>query len=409
MDSTLKEYVVIGAGPAALCAVAKLVASGEVAQQNLVWIDPKFELGAFGTSLSAGSSVPGNTDVESYMRVIDGIASLIPACKVPSDTWKTFEISDLEKTARGKTCPIKIAAAPLKYVSDRLAELVTQIKDTVTAIESLDDENKPNGPLKVFLRSGASLRSRRVILATGSEPHTLELPHPLKVVDPNTAFISSELDALIAKETPALAPGSKLRFAVVGSSHSAALAVMNLIKAGVPVKQFMNKPYKFATKQTAPDGTVFTQFDNTGLKGDVAAFTRTLLEGKAGTTSQTQETETQKSHAALWSYYIGAGEIDPVEIADCTHSVVCIGYTHCDTLTIDKKPLAKFSHDSTSSAILSSSSASPALKGVFGIGIAFPKHVTAPSGESEFAVGVGKFWSTIDDKMLDFWQCNPSS
>lgn len=404
MDAVLREYVVVGAGPAALCAVAKLVAEGGLEAKDLAWIDPVFKMGAFGTSLSSGSSVPGNTDVESYMKVINGIATLIPACRVPEEVWNGFKIAELDKTNRVNTCPIKIASEPLKYIGDKLADLVTKVLDTVDAIESEECQISGKKIWKVLLRSGGALKTKRVVLATGSEPHTLELPIPLRVVDPNTAFISSELNSLIDSEEPEFsAQGRKICFAVVGSSHSAALAVMNIIKRGLPVKQFMNKPYKFATKMVTPDGVPYTQYDNAGLKGDVAAFTRKLMAGKD---CLDELNDDEVEHSRLWSYFIGAGEIDPVTIEDCTHSVVCIGYKPCDTLLIDKKPLSKFSHHTLSSALLSGSKP---LAGIFGIGIAFPKQVTSPSGESEFAVGVGKFWATIDHSILAYWKQNPSS
>ena len=52
---------------------------------------------------------------------------------------------------------------------------------------------------------------------------------------------------------------------------------MNLIKAGVKVTQFMNKDYRFAAVIHDNKGIKRTVYDNTGLKGKVAEWTRYLL------------------------------------------------------------------------------------------------------------------------------------
>ena len=404
------EFLVVGAGPAALCAIARLIAS-EADPKRIAWVDPQFGVGAFGTSLSAGSSVPGNTDVTSYMRVIKGIADTIPSCRIPEEVWEGFVIAPLERIASDKTCPIQVAAEPFRYISDRLASHVTQIRDTVASIDG--PSSADNGRLysAVLTGSGETLRSRRVVLVTGSEPRTLPL-EGLTSVDPNTAFIRSELEALVAKEKEKSSGDNNesrpLRFAVVGSSHSAALAVMNIVRAGVPVVQFMNKPYKFASKQIAADGTPYTQYDNTGLKGDVAAFTREMLNQKEQAVGPDSHACEVGAASLLWTCRIGNGVIEPSQIADCTHSVVCIGYRHSSTLAINKHPLSSYSHDPSTSAILplnnNGGQDDGSTSGLFGIGIAFPKRVVSPSGEEEFAVGVGKFWSTVDDRLVEFWK-----
>ena len=64
------DVTIIGAGPAALAAIPQLLNSG-VAGADIVWIDPQFKVGDFGSILSVGSSVPGNTSVENYQKVFN--------------------------------------------------------------------------------------------------------------------------------------------------------------------------------------------------------------------------------------------------------------------------------------------------------------------------------------------------
>lgn len=381
MKNRSKEYVVVGAGPAGICAVAKLYAAG-IKGEEILWIDPQFKVGEFGTTLSAGSSVPGNTAVENYQKVNHAIYQSIPVCS-PIDK-KAFEMSALTPTF---ACTLKTATEPLQHISNKLCELVETKSAAVTSI----NETKDGLSLQVKLVDGQTSRfsTKRIILAVGAEPKTLHLPKPVKTIHPNVAFIQSELNQFLTVH-----PEIK-SVAVIGSSHSAALATMHLLQAGIHVKQFMNKPYKFATPKIAPNGTKYMQFDNTGLKGSVATFTQELLSP----TSVTHKNYKNNFECIMDE----KSDAFQAKLAGCTHAVVCIGYKPLSSLRINGLDLAKFSYDKYSTQMLIDGRPVP---GVFGIGAAFPLEVTAISGEVEFAVGVGKFWSCIDDKILKIWREN---
>lgn len=374
------EYAVIGAGPAGIAAVAKLYASG-VAGAQILWIDPQFKVGDFGTKLSVGSSVPGNTAVESYQKVNGAIYSMIPACVPTREEENKFEITALSS---GITCSLRVAAEPLQHITDKLRQLVCSVEAAVLAMRETKegiqlDIQSINGTINCAL-------AKRVILAVGAEPRTTPLPGGITKIDPNTAFVKSELEKYLAGK-------NITTVAVIGSSHSAALATMHLLQAGIAVKQFMNKEYKFATQAVAPDGTRYTQFDNTGLKGEVALFTRQLLD--------------QKNHAK-WDCYIGEN-VDALlaaNLSECTHAVVCIGYAALSSLTIDDQPLADLKYNKYSTQITRADGRP--IPGVFGVGVAFPLEVKALSGEVESAVGVGKFWASISDTILAEWKKNPA-
>ena len=76
----IAEYVIIGGGPAAICAIPNIINSG-VTGDNIIWIDPQFQVGDFGSKLSIGSGVPGNTMVKSFRTVYSEIYKLIPSLK----------------------------------------------------------------------------------------------------------------------------------------------------------------------------------------------------------------------------------------------------------------------------------------------------------------------------------------
>ncbi|MCA0402450.1 MAG: FAD-dependent oxidoreductase [Proteobacteria bacterium] len=374
----MKEYVIVGAGPAAICALVKLISAG-VARDKLLWIDSKFKVGSFGTDLSIGSSVPGNTSVASYQRVNKAIYSLF-ASSLPK---KEFELNSLPLK---ETCPLKIAAEPLQEISDYLRESVPTIEGWVTDIQ----ETKSG--LQLNLKSDDKILAKRALLAIGAVPKTLDLPDSITLIPPNIAFIESELQKYI-KANPTIK-----KVAVIGSSHSAALAVMHLLKAGIAVKQFMNKEYLFATPALTKDGKPYTQFDNTGLKGEVAAFTRFLLN---------EEKNNKGIYTGRWQYFINKNKaISSEDLSGCSHAVITIGYKPASTLQINNLPISEIQHDNRTTQLQYNKG--KFIPGLFGLGIAFPLEVTAFSGEVELAVGVEKFWSNINDKILREWENNPA-
>jgi hypothetical protein len=364
------EYTVIGAGPAAIIAIANLLKSG-INGETILWIDPDFNVGHFGTQLSVGSSVPGNTTVQSYQTVNHEIYKLFDGPQLH------FAINDLEPHL---VCLLKIAAEPLLHITQFLRQKVKSENAWVSHINtnqnSYDIINKANGSIQ-------TKRSKRVILATGAQPKQLSLPEQHRSIiqiDPHIAFIESELLQYKNKHA------DLKTIAVVGSSHSAALATMHLLKAGFHVKQFMNKEYKYAQPALSASGIKYTLYDNTGLKGDVARFTKDLLNDPS-----------HEMHQRLTRYIAAhrheVHDLLDQHLNDCSHFVATIGYEATPTLLVDQQPLSSLIHNAHTTEFVNK-------RGLFGIGIAFPQEVTAISGEVEFAVGVGKFMTTMKNPLI---------
>ena len=281
---------------------------------------------------------------------------------------------------------MKLPAEAMQYISNGLRRLVTSIEGMVTNIFTCDGGLK----LKINLTHNQSIdiTTKRVILATGAQAKTFKLPEKhskVIMVDPNIVFIQSQLAHYLQNN-----PGIKT-VAVIGSSHSAALATMHLLQAGITVKQFMNKEYKYACPAVAPDGTEYTLYDNTGLKGSVAQFTKQLFNINSG------------AYGGKFISYIG-NSIDEIStllennIADCSHLVAAIGYTPAQTLLVNDYPISQLIHNNKTTEF-------EQINGLFGIGIAFPQVVKAISGEEEPAVGVEKFWNTCSNlTVLDIWR-----
>ncbi|MBP9723148.1 MAG: FAD-dependent oxidoreductase [Gammaproteobacteria bacterium] len=376
----LTDYAIIGAGPAALCAIPTLIAHG-VHPSKITWIDNSgFNAGAFGSELSLGSSVPGNTSVESYQKVNSAIYKILTDYKPKKD----FTINTLPLD---NTCPLKIAAEPMQDLTNYLRTKVISIPGTVNNIITI------NSGIKITLTLANNLHqniiARKCILAVGATPKIFKLPENYQnltiINNPNILFTKSRLKEYLAYLTQ-----NNLKithFAVIGSSHSAALAIMNLLEAGISVKQFMNKPYKFAQVCTSPDGIKYTKHDNTGLKGDVAAYTKKLLN---------------QDNKKNYQIYLGYSqeEIHNLIIKhlyNCSHIIATIGYQTANTLLINNCPLDQFTYNNQTTEFHQ-------INNLFGIGIGFPLQVTAPDGEVEFAVGYGKFWNAVNNpQVLKAW------
>ncbi len=379
MKDEQSEYIVIGAGPAAICALAKLLEEG-VNAKTITWIDPEFKVGDFGSKLSVGSSVPGNTNVESYQRVNRAIFHII------SSVPPAFEIDNL---APEFVCSLKVAAEPMQYITDELRKLIHTIEGHVAHIETLPDElkvevNAQNNTLQ-------TLTAKRVIIATGSKPKSIKLPerhHAVTLIDPNIVFIQSELVEFL-RQHPTITT-----VAVIGSSHSAALAAMHLLQAGVTVHQYMNKEYKYAKLCITPEGVHYTMYDNTGLKGEVAKFTKKMLADiEAGNSIYQHKITFHRGKNTAAVNLLLEKNLD-----SCSHAVATIGYESLNSMHINNKPLMHLKHNHQTTEFYD-------MPGLYGIGIAFPQELNALSGEIEFAVGYGKFWTTVSNKdILVSWK-----
>lgn len=381
--NTTAEYVIIGGGPAAICAIPNILKLG-VDRNKIIWIDPQFKVGDFGSVLSHGSSVPGNTMAKCYQRVNQEIYKILPTLKPEND--QLFELNHLPPNFVGS---LKVAAAPLQNITQGLRKIIKSIKGTVCQINSC-----ANGLTLEIRKSNnqlITLKTKRAILAIGAKPKTLSLPdkhHHISMISPNTAFIQSEIKKYIKQQS------NINTVAVIGSSHSAALATMHLLKAGVTVKQFMNKEYKYATPAVTADGIEYTQYDNTGLKGDVAKFTKQLIDdinlhnGPYANKLMRFISEDREELSKLLLE----------NLDDCNHVVATIGYNPSQTLLINNHPISDFKHNNKTTQF-------EGINGLFGIGIAFPQVVKSISGEEEPAVGVEKFWNTTSNQsVLDTWQ-----
>lgn len=160
LESVL-EYCVIGAGPAGICAVAKIL-ERNVDPSKILWIDPYFTVGAFGKEWAG---VPGNTSVESYIKVNEQIYKIIK--KYSPEEHPVFDLDSMPHKA---TCALEVAAEPMQDITNRLMKIVRTQRGYVQKI------SRTNYGWALSLKSGENLFANRIILSVGVKSRTIDLP-----------------------------------------------------------------------------------------------------------------------------------------------------------------------------------------------------------------------------------------
>ncbi len=229
------EWLIIGAGPAGILAVSKLIDSGCDPQQ-IAWIDPNFKVGDFG---SKWREVPSNTKVKLFTAFLESI-NCVPA--------RADELHQLDPLS---TCALSYMADSLQYITEQLTEQVSTYQYHVSEL------NRTDGDWQCLLSSGSTIHTQKCILAIGAEPQTLSINTQAEYLDIELALTPSLLrESISANDT----------IAVFGSSHSAILVLKNLYELELSnIYNFYLEPCKYAL-----DMGDWILFDNTGLKGEAA-------------------------------------------------------------------------------------------------------------------------------------------
>jgi hypothetical protein len=229
----------------------------------------------------------------------------------------------------------------------------------------------------------ASVESSRLILCSGSTPKSIPLPIP-GVEITEIALDTGLTPSILGSQLP---QNAQATVAVIGSSHSAILVLMNLFNLAstshpqLRVKWFSRSSLLYAEYK---DGWIL--YDNTGLKGQAAEFAQDNLEedklpsspvGKFISRVDTSKNERQQYQAHL---------------PECSHIIHATGFSPnpLPTLTKNGKPLGediRYDHEKGGFA----DRMGEQIRGLFGAGIAFPERVTDPAGNTEYSVGLWKF------------------
>lgn len=337
------QWTVIGAGPAGIAAVGKLLDNGILADQ-ILWCDPYFKVGDLGMYWS---NVSSNTKVSLFTDFLN--ASKAFAYKSAS---KQFVLQDLNPE---DTCTLKYVVEPLQWVTDHLSKKVHIKRNTIHSMSlsrrlwCLTDDTK-------------TYKSHNVILATGALPSNLNYPG-VDVIPFDTAIDKESLTKIVNVDDT---------YAVFGSSHSAIIILRYLVEIGVKkIINFYRSPCRYAI-----DMKDWILFDNTGLKGQTALWARENIDGILP--------------ANLIRYNTTESNITRY-LPECNKVIYAVGFEKRKNIVIGNYEDTK--HNPYVGII---------GPGLFGFGIAYPELKADPFGSVEPQVGLWKFMLYLS-KVLPVW------
>lgn len=342
------QWAVIGAGPAGIAAVGKLLDHG-IAAKEIIWIDPKFQVGDFGT---LWRNVPSNTKVKLFRKFLTA-ADAFAYNTCPHD----FALNHADPE---KTCYLHLMAEPLQWVTEQLKNKVAFIQDTAEKLTL----NKRAWEIS-FKNSHAI--ANNIILATGAESKQLAFPTPSSI-PLHDAMDSTRIKNHLADDDT---------IAVFGSSHSAILVLRNLVESGVKqVINFYRSPLRYAVYL---DDWIL--FDDTGLKGPTAEWAREYIDDKLPMN--------------LTRVYSNEENIEH-HLPQCNKVVYAVGF--------EKRSLPIIENLGHTSYVEQCGIIAP---GLFGFGIAFPEAKYNPFHLLEYRVGLWKFMDYLQ-RVLPIWLKYPA-
>jgi hypothetical protein len=336
------QWAVVGAGPAGIAAVGRLIDSGILPEQ-ILWIDPCFRVGDLGAYWSQVSS---NTKVKYFNSFLQ------------ASTAFAYEYSGhcvLNDLDPEDTCTLSHIVEPLQWISEQLLKLVTHERGVVQQMNLLQRIWSLRIHDKIF-------QARNVILSTGAVPSNLNYPG-VDIVPFEVAIDKDKLKSSINLNDT---------YAVFGSSHSAIIILRYLVDLGVKrVINFYRSPCRYAI-----DMGDWILFDNTGLKGETAQWARECIDGE-----MPQNLERYNTMAPNIARYL----------PECDKVVYAVGFEKRKNLLIgDYEDTQHNPHVGIIGP------------GLFGLGIAYPELKTDPFGSTESQVGLWKFMVYLN-RVLPVW------
>ena len=336
------QWAVVGAGPAGIAAVGKLLDQG-ILSEDILWIDPHFKVGDLGL---LWRNVSSNTKVKYFNSFLTEVRSF---------NYEEAPDFALKQLPEDETCTLSYVVDPLQWVSAHLMQKVKAVEATIHSMFLAE---------RMWTLSTAteSYRAKNVILATGALPSSLNYPG-LNVIPFDTAIDKEKLAAeLNLNET----------YGVFGSSHSAIIIVRYLVELGVKkVINFYRSPCRYAIEL---DDWIL--FDNTGLKGQTAAWARENIDGVLP--ENLVRYNTSEPNIARY-------------LPECERVIYAVGFEKRKNIIIGDYEDTR--HNPHVGII---------GPGLFGFGIAYPENKTDPFGNVESQVGLWKFMVYLN-KVMPVW------
>lgn len=337
MNHQTFPWAVVGAGPAGIAAVGKLIDNG-INPKDIAWIDPHFDVGLLGRKWR---SVSSNTRVGLFIKFLEAAESFnYKSC--PNDyTLHTLDPAD--------TCQLIYSVEPLEWVTEELSKQVHTFRDSVTHI-------KKDSNAWLLETDRQKISAHKVVLAMGSRAR--EMAHPVVPTMPlEDALQIDVLKKSVSKHDT---------IAVFGSSHSAIMIVRDLLACHVKkVINFYRVPLIYA--EYHPNGKI--THDSTGLKGRTATWAKEHIDGDFPPQN-------------LERYFSSDDHVEKY-MDECTRAIYAIGFDR-EKINVEGVDVSKYN-----------TSTGEIAPGIFGVGIAFPELGPDAVGNMEHQVGLWKFMNYL--------------
>lgn len=332
----IKRYpwAVVGGGVAGILAIGMLIEHG-VSPAEIAWIDKDFAVGALGKNYR---NVPGNLNTQQWVNALEQCAYLK---QCPNDP-----IAYLKQFNQETFYPLDIIVKPMEDITSWLLLHVQGYKKT------LIDIHREAGDWDLRLADNTLVKAHKVILATGSYSRSLLYEGEMEEIPLSVALDMKKLAAAVKSDDTV---------AVVGSAHSAVIAMMFLSELSVKqVVHFYTHPFLYSQQTGA--GVINVE---SGLKGYAAAFAKQVLE--QGRMSNLITVFNDSRNREEW-------------LPRCTKVIYAAGFNPTE---IPSTPgIDMYRYNDTTGVL---------QKNLFGFGIAFPGKKADAEGKVERRVGVPHF------------------
>ncbi|KAF5500249.1 hypothetical protein CGCS363_v007110 [Colletotrichum siamense] len=398
-EARLVDSVVVGGGPGGLAAIGNLLEHRP--QHRQLWVDRLFQAGRVGTSYR---QVPSNTKAGLF---VDYAKAVAPFRQILEATEEPNAFTTLQQLQQDQGCELKHAADLCLMLSKGIPRHFQNVEQRRAKVTSAI-LNKQTRKWTVALDGKGYAQTSKLVLCTGSNP--ISQPQLMTGGLPEN-LVTVHLDAALRPSSLGWRIPSDATVAVVGSSHSAVLVLMNLYN--LATTSHPNLRIKWFTRHNElryaeyKDGWIL--YDNTGLKGQAALWARNNLEERLFGKSSVKKFITKVLTPPEEEQAVYASELP-----GCTHLIQAIGFQRNplpDLGVVEKagaetQPLSVY-HDASNGRfsaqpVEASAKGRTYIPGLFGAGIAFPERVVDPAGNVEDAVGFWKFMTFLKKSVPDW-------
>ncbi|OBT89294.1 hypothetical protein VE02_02606 [Pseudogymnoascus sp. 03VT05] len=377
--------IVVGGGPAGLATVGTLL---DEDVKPILWIDDKFQGGRLNAKYR---EVPSNTKVSLFVAFARATAAFR---KIADQDPTPPAYAALQAMDQDTGCTLAAAGDMVVELTAGLGREADVVMEygrmevgslNQEGVWSVTTRARPAQAKKAGIPT-----TRLLVLATGARPLSPRLP------DTYTHLTPLQLDTALSPTAlaEALPRDKDVKIGLVGASHSAILVLRNLYELarsthpGLRVKWFSRHPLRYAV-----DKGDWILRDNTGLKGETAVWARENLEEGVWEQSEVKEfvqkifTAPGEGEKVAYERELGEGGVDMICEA--------VGFEKAGLPRLERRGerageggVGRIEADGLTGGLRDEGGE---IRGLKGVGIAWPERVTDKEGNVESAVGLWKF------------------